>query len=212
MYIPKHFSETDTDALHETVRAYPLATLVSTSSNSINANHLPLHFAQKKDALGSLIGHVARANPLCKEIMDGQEVLAIFHGPHAYISPSWYATKARAGMVVPTWNYVVVHAHGTFKLMDDAQWLRAHLETLTADHESRFEKPWRLDDAPAAFIDKLIDAVVGIEIEITHLTGKCKASQNQAVENQLGVLQGLRARDQQQDHAMASVIARVNHL
>lgn len=183
MYIPQHFSETNSDALHEIMRTYPLATLVSASLNSIDANHLPLHFTQQDDAPGILSGHVARANPLCRELMDGTEVLAIFHGPHAYITPSWYPSKTRTGMVVPTWNYVVVHARGKLKLMDNLEWLRRHLETLTADQESKFEKPWRLDDAPAEFIDKLIRAVVGIEIEITHLSGKYKVSQNQSAES-----------------------------
>lgn len=211
MYIPKHFSEDDQDALHDVMRAYPLATLVSNASNSLDANHLPLHFSPQSDGPGILSGHVGRANPLCKA-MDSKEVLAIFHGPNAYVTPSWYPTKASTGMVVPTWNYVVVHAHGTIKVRDDADWLRAHLEMLTAAHEAGFEKPWQLEDAPSAFIDKLIHAVVGIEIEITRLTGKCKASQNQVIENQIGVLQGLGKRGHEKAREMASVVARKNHL
>jgi transcriptional regulator len=212
MYTPRHFSETDHDALRSIMRGYPLATLFFASADTMDANHLPLHFNQHGDTLGRLSGHIARANPLCAEIMHGKEVLVVFHGPQAYISPSWYATKARTGMVVPTWNYVVVHAHGTLKLIDDAGWLRTHLTSLTAEHEAGFVTPWQLTDAPTAFIDKLLQAVVGIEIEIKHLTGKCKASQNQPVENQLGVIQGLTELDQQQAHAMAATIARSNHL
>lgn len=212
MYTPKHFSETDHDALHGIMRTYPLATLVSALSNSVDANHLPLHFNQQPDTPGTLSGHVARANPLCREMMDDKEVLAIFHGPQAYISPSWYPTKARTGMVVPTWNYVVVHAYGKLKVIDDAEWLRTHLETLTAEHEAGFAKPWQLADAPSSFIDQLIHAVVGIEIEITRLSGKYKVSQNQPVENQLGMMQGLRERNHEKDQEMASVIARINHV
>lgn len=212
MYNPKHFSETDHDALQAIMRSYPLATLVVAAADSMDANHLPLHFSQHGDTPGRLSGHVARANPLCAQSMDGKEVLVIFHGPQAYISPGWYATKARTGMVVPTWNYVVVHAHGTLKLIDDAGWLRAHLASLTAEHEAGFASPWQLADAPTAFIDQLLQAVVGIEIEIKRLTGKCKASQNQTLENQLGVIQGLAELDQQQAHAMAATISRCNQL
>lgn len=212
MYIPNHFSETNREALHDVMRAYPLATLVSHSSNSFDANHLPLHFTQLSDAPGMLSGHVARANPLCKEIIDGKDVLAIFHGPNAYITPSWYPTKASTGMVVPTWNYVVVHAHGKLRVRDDTDWLRTHLETLTAEQESAFEKPWQLEDAPSEFIDKLISAVVGIEIEIIRLTGKCKVSQNQALENQMGVMQGLSQSGNDKDREMGAVIARIHHL
>lgn len=194
------------------MRSYPLATLVCASADTMQANHLPLHFSAHADTPGRLSGHVARANPLCAGGMDGKEVLVIFHGPQAYISPAWYATKARTGTVVPTWNYVVVHAHGTLKLIDDARWLHAHLARLTAEHEAGFETPWQLADAPTAFIDQLIQAVVGIEIEIKCLTGKCKVSQNQPLENQLGVIQGLAELDQQQAHEMAATIARNNHL
>ncbi|MEZ0287741.1 MAG: FMN-binding negative transcriptional regulator [Methylophilus sp.] len=211
MYIPKHFSENDNEALDAVMRAYPLATLVSHAPGSdLDANHLPLHFTRQGHGSGVLSGHIARANPLVKTISDGEEVLAIFHGPNAYISPSWYASKARTGMVVPTWNYVVVHAHGKLKLIDDAEWLRAQLERLTAEHEAGFEKPWQLADAPSSFIDQLIKAVVGIEIEITRLSCKYKVSQNQPVENQLSVIEGLRERDHGKDQAMASTISLIN--
>jgi transcriptional regulator len=213
MYIPKHFSETDHAALHAVIRAYPLATLIShVPGSDLDANHLPLHFTRQEYGSGILSGHIARANPLGRAINGGEEVLAIFHGPNAYISPSWYASKARTGMVVPTWNYVVVHASGKLKVMDDAEWLRAHLEMLTAEHEAGFEKPWQMADAPFSFIDQLMQSVVGIEIEITHLSGKYKVSQNQPVENQLSVIQGLRESGHEKDQEMASVIARINHL
>ncbi|HSI46605.1 MAG TPA: FMN-binding negative transcriptional regulator [Methylophilus sp.] len=212
MYIPKHFSENDHEALNEVIRAYPLATLVTNASGNLDANHLPLHFTQRENSLGTLSGHVARANPLGKQIVAGQKVLAIFHGPQAYITPSWYPSKLHTSMVVPTWNYVVVHAHGQLTLRDDAEWLRKHLETLTAKHETGFEKPWQVEDAPLAFIETLIRAVVGIEIEITRLAGKCKVSQNQPVENQIGVMQGLRESEHEKDHEMASIIQRINHL
>lgn len=194
------------------MRSYPLATLVFSAADTMDANHLPLQFSQHAGTAGRLSGHVARANPLCAADMDGKQVLVIFHGPQAYISPAWYATKARTGKVVPTWNYVVVHAHGTLKLIDDADWLRTHLASLTAEHEAGFATPWQLTDAPTAFIDQLLQAVVGIEIEITRLSGKCKASQNQPLENQRGVIQGLSELDQQPAQTMAATIVRCNQL
>ena len=200
MYTPKHFSAPSDEALHDVMRAYPFATLVTTSNSGVNVNHLPLYL----DGKGTLSGHLARANPLWQEVGSECDVLAIFHGPNAYVSPSWYPTKARTGMVVPTWNYVVVHARGKLKVINDVNWLYTHLAALTAQHEAVFDPPWRLEDAPAGFIDKLIQAVVGIEIEITALTGKWKVSQNQPLENQLGVVHGLKQTGKTPGHEMTA--------
>lgn len=208
MYTPKHFSAPNTAALHALMRAYPFATLVVTTATGIEINHLPLHL----NAAGELSGHLARANPLWQAIQAEQPVMAIFHGPHAYVTPSWYATKAQTGRVVPTWNYVVVHVRGTLRLIEDARWLRSHLAALTAQQEAAFEQPWQLEDAPAGFIDILMQAVVGIEIDITQLTGKWKVSQNQPPENQLGVLQGLSASEVAHGNAMAEIVQAVNRL
>jgi len=191
MYIPKHFDESRVDCLHELMRARPLATLITLSSDGLNADHLPLHLSETVDALGTLCGHVARANPIRSHLIENTEVLAIFQGSDAYITPSWYATKAETGKVVPTWNYIVAHAYGTLRFIDDAMWLRAHLESLVAQHEAAFDSPWRLSDAPPDFIEKLIGAVVGVEIAITRLLGKWKISQNQPSENTAGVIHGL---------------------
>ena len=212
MYIPEHFSEPNTDALHGLIRAYPLATLVSISEEGFNANHIPLHLDAAKGGHGTLSGHIARSNPLWKDIAANNQVLVIFHGPHAYVTPSWYASKAQTGMVVPTWNYVAVHAHGRVKVIEDKEWLRAHLSLLTADQETKFKQPWQLEDAPADFIDKLMRAVVGIEMEIAHMAGKLKASQNQSVENQLGVVFGLRESNMHEQCRMAAMMERINHL
>ena len=140
---------------------------------------------------GALRGHVAQSNPIWQDFEPDKEVLAIFHGPEAYISPSWYATKKESGKVVPTWNYAVVHAYGTLRIVEDAGWIRDQLESLTNNSEASFAEPWTLNDAPKDFTEKLIGTIVGIEIEITRLSGKWKASQNQPLENQLGVIQGL---------------------
>ena len=205
MYTPKHFSAPSEAALHELIRAYPFATLIMTTGSGVEVNHLPLYL----DDQGVLNGHLARANPLWQAV---QPVMAVFHGPHAYVTPSWYATKAQTGMVVPTWNYVVAHVRGTLRVIEDAYWLRAHLAALTAQQEAAFEQPWQLEDAPAGFIDKLMQAVVGIEIEVTQLTGKWKVSQNQPLPNQLGVLQGLNASEGAHGKAMAEIVRVVNHL
>ena len=193
MHIPKHFAEPRVDVLHQLIHARPLATLVTLSSTGLNANHIPLHLSPEPAPFGTLRGHVARANPGWTDIVNAVEALAIFHGPDAYVSPSWYPTKAETGMVVPTWNYAVAHAYGTVRVIDESAWLRAHLGNLTAHNEAAFPAPWQIDDAPPDFIEKLIGAVVGIEIAITRLSGKWKTSQNQTASNQAGVVGGLRA-------------------
>jgi transcriptional regulator len=211
MHLPKHFAEPRIDVLHQLIRARPLATLVTLSPGGLNANHLPLHLSQEPGPFGALHGHVARANPIWNDIVKDVEALAIFHGPDAYVSPSWYPTKAQTGKVVPTWNYAVAHAYGTLRVIDDPAWIRAHLGTLTASNEAAFPVPWQLDDAPADFTQKLIGAVVGIEIVITRLSGKWKTSQNQPAENQAGVVRGLRASGATDAIEMAALIEAANH-
>lgn len=193
MYVPAHFEESRIDVLHELIRAHPFSTLVTMSSNGINANHIPLHLIQESGKYGSLQGHVARANPMWSDLVNDVEALVIFQGPSSYITPSWYPTKQEHGKVVPTWNYIVVHAYGTLRVIDDPIWLRSQLESLTAQHEASFNKPWAVSDAPVEFTDRMIEAIVGIEILITKLTGKWKVSQNQPALNQAGVVKGLKS-------------------
>ncbi|MDF1481389.1 FMN-binding negative transcriptional regulator [Extensimonas sp. H3M7-6] len=206
MYLPAHFSEPRTEVLHALMRARPLATLVTLAAGGLDANHIPLRLSPEDGPLGTLRGHVARANPLWRECASGTDALAIFHGPDAYITPGWYPTKAQTGKAVPTWNYAVVHAHGALRAVDDRVWLRAHLAALTAQHEAASAQPWQIEDAPADYLEKMIGAVVGIEIAITRLTGKWKASQNQVPENQAGVAHGLRERAGADDLAMAALV------
>ena len=206
MYIPKHFDEPRLEVLHALMRAHPLATLVTLSSDGLNANHIPLLLAAEPAPLGSLRGHVARANALGRDVVQGAEVLAVFQGPDAYISPSWYPTKREHGKAVPTWNYAVAHAYGSLRVVDDAVWLRAHLEALTSRHEASMPEPWHVSDAPGDYIDKMMAAVVGIEITITRLLGKWKVSQNQPAQNQAGVMAGLRARADTPSLAMAELV------
>lgn len=206
MYIPKQFEETRGEVMHELIRAYPLATLVTHSPDGLNANHVPLHLSESPAPYGSLRGHIARANPLLGEIAEGIETLAVFHGPDSYITPSWYATKKETGKVVPTWNYAVVHVYGVLRVVDNATWLRAQLESLTDHGEASFPKPWAVSDAPADHIEKIMAAIVGVEMIITKMLGKWKVSQNQPTKNRIAVIAGLKASGLPTSDAMAALI------
>jgi len=206
MYTPKHFEEPRIAVMHELIRAHPLATLVTLTSGGLEANHIPMHLADEPAPLGTLRGHVARANPLWRDFAKDVEVLAIFHGPDSYITPSWYATKKETGKVVPTWNYAVVHAAGTLRVIDDATWVRAQLEALTAHNEAGFARPWAVSDAPHEYTDKLLEAIVGFEIAITRLTGKWKVSQNQPAQNQASVIEGLGSSGHRDAAQMAELV------
>lgn len=206
MYIPPHFEQPDIEVMYELIRNRPLSTLVTMGPDGINANHIPLHLSETPEPFGVLRGHVARSNPIWSDLDFAIEALAIFHGPEAYISPSWYATKQEAGKVVPTWNYTVVHAYGSLRIIDDAVWVRAQLEALTNHNEAVFPEPWAVSDAPVEFTEKLIEAVVGIEMVITRLSGKWKVSQNQPPQNQSSVIQGLNGSRQSEAVTMAELV------
>ena len=206
MYIPKQFEQPSVDSMHDLIRAYPLATLVTLSSAGLDANHLPLHLSESPAPFGTLRGHVARANPILADLEKKFEVLAVFHGPNAYITPSWYATKKETGKVVPTWNYAVVHAHGAMRIVDDATWLRAHLEALTDQNEKSLPQPWAVSDAPHEFTQKLMGNIIGFEIVIARLSGKWKVSQNQPPQNIAGVTEGLKASGQRDASAMVALV------
>jgi transcriptional regulator len=194
MYIPPLFNETRLDVLHGLIRAQPFATVVTLSSDGINANHIPLHLSAEQSSFGALRGHVARANPMWSDRVDDTDALAIFQGPHTYISPSFYPSKREHGKVVPTWNYAVVHARGPLSVIDDPAWLRSQLEALVSRHESASQAPWSIADAPPDFIERMMEAIVGFEIVISKLSGKWKMSQNQPAANRAGVVEGLRQR------------------
>ena len=181
MYVPEHFREDRPEVLHDAVRRIGFATLIT---QGLEANHLPMLFQD-----GFLRGHVSRANPVWKS---GEgAALAIFLGPHAYVSPSWYPSKAETGKVVPTWNYITVHAKGTINWVQDADWLRGHLSALSAAHEAGREQPWSINDAPSNYIDSQLRAIVGFELTISKLEGKYKLSQNRAAADHDGAREGL---------------------
>jgi len=206
MYIPPQFKQPSVAAMHELMRNRPLATLVTVAADGVNANHIPLYLTELPLPYGVLRGHVARSNPVWRDFDATQDVLAIFHGPDAYISPTWYATKQETGKVVPTWNYTAVHAYGALRIVEDAIWIRAQLEALTDQNEAGFSEPWAVADAPGDFTDKLLESIVGIEIAITRLDGKWKVSQNQSLQNRVGVVQGLKASGEREAAAMAALV------
>jgi transcriptional regulator len=192
MYIPGHFREDRLDVLHALVREHPLATLVTVGPNGLTANHLPMLIDPEPAPFGTLVGHLARGNAQWRDA--GEPALAIFTGADHYISPSWYPSKQEHGKVVPTWNYSAVHAHGILQVHDDPEWLRALVTRLTGTHEAQFEQPWKVADAPADYIDGLLNGIVGIEIPIQRLEGKWKMSQNRSEADREGVAQALGGR------------------
>lgn len=194
MYQPNQFRLDDPDALKQAIDQAPFATLVTQSEKGeFTADHLPLLFeaADGGPSPGTLRGHIARANPLASSREDCQ-ALAIFHGPQAYITPSWYPAKREHGKVVPTWNYQVVHAHGRLRLINDTDWLRQTVALLTRRFERDRPAPWSIDDAPDDYIAGMCRAIVGIELTIERLEGKRKASQHKPMEERESIQQGLR--------------------
>ncbi len=206
MYIPQHFREDRVDVLHDLIRSRGLATLVTLSADGLMANHIPMILEPAAGPLGTLRGHVSRANPQWRESLPEPEALAIFQGPSAYISPSWYKTKQETGRVVPTYNFVVVHAHGKFRTFEDAESLERNVRALTALHESAFALPWSVDDAPRDFIQSQLKGIVGIEIAISRLEGKWKVSQNRPAVDRTGVVGALRGDGDPSHAAMADWI------
>jgi len=203
MYVPKMFQEDRVEVLHDLIRTYPFGTLVTVNDEGLQANHVPFHIESVPEPFGTLYAHVARANPVWRDISRNNEALVIFQGPQAYISPSLYVTKKETGMVVPTWNYAVVHAHGRLKPIEDVSWLRAFLEELTKTHEHGRAEPWNISDAPAEYIEKQLSAIVGLKLTITQLVGKWKLSQNRPERDRASVIQTLLEQGTESSKAMA---------
>jgi transcriptional regulator len=178
MYLPRHFEENRIEVLHELMRTHPFGLLITLGEAGIEANALPFLVDPARGPQGTLLGHVARANPVWQQARDDAEVLVVFQGPQAYISPNWYASKAETGKVVPTWNYVMVQARGRLRVLEDRESLRSIVTRLTERHEAAQPAPWGVGDAPPEFIDTLLGAIVGLEIALTSVVGKWKLSQN----------------------------------
>jgi transcriptional regulator len=178
MYTPAHFAIEDPDVLHRIIREHPLGVLVTQGPDGLDANHVPFEFDAAAGSSGMLTAHVARANPLVQQCGDGADVLVIFRGNESYISPNWYPSKHETHRQVPTWNYEVVHAHGRLTLVDDERFVRGVVARLTRVHEATEPRPWKMGDSPPDYIDRMLEAIVGIQVAITRLEGKAKLSQN----------------------------------
>lgn len=187
MYIPEHFQVPDEADLQALIAAYPLGILVTNGPQGLDANHIPFELEP-----GTLLAHVARANPVWREVKDGDEVLVIFRAEHAYISPNWYPSKQENHKSVPTWNYSVVHVRGKITIRDDERYVRGVVAKLTHRHEAAQPKPWKMSDAPKDYIADMLKAIVGIEIEIIGITGKFKLSQNREERDAQGVADNLK--------------------
>ena len=191
MYTPSAFEEKRITNLLALIREAPLGTLVVAGNSRLEVNHLPCVYDGNEAGQGTLRAHIPRANPLTGMLNTATPAVVVFHGADGYVSPSWYATKQAHGKVVPTWNYAVAHVHGPAQVVDDAAWIRDQLEQLTDQSEQVRAEPWSVSDAPSEFTDKLIAALIGVEIVIERLEGKVKASQNQPAENQRSILTAL---------------------
>jgi transcriptional regulator len=208
MYVPRAFAVDDVPILHQQMLATPLPVLVTHASQGLIASHVPLLLNPDEGPYGTLYGHLARANPHCKALAEGVENLVIFAGEQAYISPSFYPSKAEHGKAVPTWNYLAVHAYGTAEVFDDAERLLALVSRLSNKHEADRSDPWSVSDAPAGYIDSMLKAIVGFRLPIIRLDGKRKLSQNRDATDQAGVRKGLLANSNPQDHALAHLMAK----
>jgi transcriptional regulator len=203
MYRPPLFREDRIEVLHALIRAHPLGTLVTAGAGGLMANHIPFLVDTTETGNGTLRAHLARANDQLVALREGAEALVVFQGPQAYVSPSWYASKAEHHKVVPTWNYAMVHAWGTPIVHDEPAWLRDQIGALTASQERRRAAPWAVEDAPEDFVASQIKAIVGVEIPILRIEGKWKVSQNRPEADQSGVVEGLREIG---DEAMAQLV------
>jgi len=178
--------------MHDLMRTHPFATLISYASDGISANHVPLVLHQDGSDFGTLRGHIAKANGLANNFDATVELLAVFQGPHHYVTPAWYPSKKQHGKVVPTWNYAVVHAYGTLRVIDDADWLLAQVQSLTNLHEAGRDQQWAVSDAPPDYVEKMLKGITGLEIPISRLQGKWKVSQNKDDADREGVARGLK--------------------
>lgn len=206
MYIPRAFNEDDLCALHRQIEGTRLGILVTQGARGLLANHIPLLLSPEQGPYGTLYGHLAKANPQWQEMESGTEALLIFPGPDAYVSPSFYPSKAEHGQAVPTWNYLAVHAYGPAEVFHDAHRLRDLVRALTEKHEAGRATPWTLEDAPADYIDKMLGAIVGFSVPISRLEGKRKLTQNRNAPDIAGVRDGLAASSAPNDNEIARLM------
>ena len=191
MYLPKHFEETRPERLHGFITAHPLGLLITHDSRGVVANPIPFLLQPARGAKGTLIGHVARANPVWREAVGATQALVVFQGAQGYISPGWYPSKQEHGKVVPTWNYSTVQVRGPLQVHDTPDAVRAVVHALTTHHEAGQRAPWAMADAPADYVETMLGAIVMIEVPIVELVGKFKLGQNRGMDDRLGTEDGL---------------------
>ncbi len=192
MYLPPHFREDRAEILHALIREHPLGLLVTAGAGGLMANPVPFLLVTPDGGPAVLRCHLARANPQGRELAGVEECMAVFQGPQAYVTPSWYPSKPETGKVVPAWNYATVHVWGRPTVIEDEAWLRGQADGLTAQQEAGRASPWFVADAPEDYIGAQLKGIVGVEILISRIEGKWKVSQNRAANDRAGVAEGLR--------------------
>jgi len=200
MYLPNHFDEAREEELLRTVATYPLGALVVNGPTGLDANHVPFLIDETSKSPRKLLAHVARANPVWKEAKDGDEALVIFRAEDTYVSPNWYPSKHDFHEQVPTWNYRVVHVHGKLYIRDNERFVRGVVARLTRTHEGKTGSPlpWKMTDSSPEFIDQMLSAIVGIEVEVARMVGKWKLSQNKEERDRINAAEELRKRGKQE--------------
>ncbi|MFT5656976.1 MAG: transcriptional regulator [Gammaproteobacteria bacterium] len=208
LQVPKFNEETDVATLQALIRSQPFGAWSTVADNEIVINHIPFVLHPDRGELGTLVGHVARSNKIWSAFSTDISSIVVFQGYQAYISPSWYPSQHEHGKAVPTWNYIVVHAHGIPSVIDDREWLLQHVSELTDIHESDQPLPWKVSDAPKEYIDQMLGAIVGIEIPISKLNGKWKLGQNRPEPDKLSMIAGLMSSPNAQAQGLATEISR----
>ena len=206
VYLPEHFAERDTNAVHTLIEQHQLGLLITLGTDGLSANHIPFVLERNFGEAGRLLGHVARSNAVWQDHVADHEALVVFQAAEGYISPNWYPTKFDEHRAVPTWNYAVAHAYGPLIIHDDEKWLRGQAGRLTKMMEAGQPVPWKMADAPRDYLETMLTSIVGIEIPITRLIGKIKANQNREMVDRVGAIDGLRGTDDPGDSVMANVM------
>jgi transcriptional regulator len=209
MYIPRHNEEKRVSVMHALIVSQPLGTLVTLGASGLFASHIPMILEDDGSEFGVLKGHISRANTQWRDFVPTVDALAIFAGHQHYITPTWYPGTYEHGKEVPTWNYVVVHAYGPLKVIQDEQWLLTNVEKLTNIHEARSPVPWKVSDAPEDYIKSQLKGIVGLELPIHKLEGKWKVSQNRTEEERDGVVKGLAKLNTPESLAMKALVEEV---